>query len=189
MNTIKYVFITLLGLFVATLCAVTDLPIIHLVFSLVMFAVIYLFYREDRPFPKYKLSGKDILVVLIGIVVIFILDNLLIYILPNPVEEQHTKVLLQNYGLYGILLACVVAPITEEYIFRYIPTNKPTIIVSVFLFGLFHTQVSQNIYTAFYPAIVTAMNAVAFHLFYRKTDNLYVSIFIHASMNLIALGL
>ena len=176
MNTIKYVFITLLGLFIATLCAVTDLPIIHLVFSLVMFTVIYLFYREDRPFPKYKLSGKDILVVLIGIV-------------PNPVEEQHTKVLLQNYGLYGILLACVVAPITEEYIFRYIPTDKPTIIVSVFLFGLFHTQVSQDIYTAFYPAIITAMNAVAFHLFYRKTDNLYVSIFIHASMNLIALGL
>lgn len=190
MKAVRYFFLIFIGYTIATLLAVGPSPLNHLLFSLSFFLCVYLFYKKDITFQKPKLDKKDGLMVVIGVLVLLLLDVLLIYILPTPLEEQHTKTMIQSYGLFGVFLACIVAPFVEEFIFRYIPQNdKATIVTSVIMFGLMHTQISKDLYTSFYPAIVTMINGVVFYIFYKKTDNLYVSISIHAIVNFIALGL
>lgn len=190
MSVFKYIFIVFISYTIATFLAVGPEPINHLLFSLSFFGCVYLFYKKEVKFPKLKLDKKDGLMIVLGILTLIILDALLIYILPKPMEEQHVKTMIQSYGLFGVFLACIVAPFVEEFIFRYIPQNdKVTIVTSIIMFGLMHTQISKDLYTSLYPAIVTMINGVIFYIFYKKTDNLYVSISIHAIVNFIALGL
>ena len=190
MRAVTYFLLVFASYTIATFLAVGPSPLNHLLFSLSFFLCVYLFYKKDITFQKPKLDKKDGLMVVIGVLVLLLLDVLLIYILPTPLEEQHTKTMIQSYGLFGVFLACIIAPFVEEFIFRYIPQNdKATIVTSVIMFGLMHTQISKDLYTSFYPAIVTMINGVVFYIFYKKTDNLYVSISIHAIVNFIALGL
>ena len=190
MKAVRYFFLIFIGYTIATLLAVGPEPINHLLFSLSFFGCIYLFYKKEVKYPKPKLNKKDCLMIVFGVLTLIALDVLLIYILPKPIEEQHVKTMIQSYGLFGIFLSCIVAPFVEEFIFRYIPQNdKATIVTSIIMFGLMHTQISKDLYTSLYPAIVTTLNGIAFYIFYKKTDNLYVSILIHAIVNFIALGL
>lgn len=190
MRAVTYFLLVFASYTIATFLAVGPEPINHLLFSLSFFGCVYLFYKKEIIFPKPKLNKKDSFMVGFGILTLILLDALLIYILPKPMEEQHVKAMIQNYGLFGVFLACIVAPFVEEFIFRYIPQNdKATIVASVIIFGLMHTQISKDLYTSFYPAIVTMINGVVFYIFYKKTNNLYVSILIHAISNFIALGL
>lgn len=187
--TSKYIFIVLTSYVLSSVMAMGPTPFRHILFSVLFMGIIYLFYREERKFPKPELNSRVVLYVIIGILVHLAVTGFLIYVLPKPIEEQKVKLLVKSYGIIGILLSCVMAPLTEEYIFRYLPQNKSSIIISVVLFGLLHTQKSSDLYTAFYPTIITTVNAVFYHYFYRKTDNLYVSIGIHAISNAIVLGL
>lgn len=187
--TLKYIFIVLTSYVLSSVMAMGPAPFRHILFSVLFMGIIYLFYREERKFPKPELNSRVVLYVIIGILVHLAVAGFLIYVLPKPIEEQKVKLLVKSYGIIGILLSCVMAPLTEEYIFRYLPQNKSSIIISVVLFGLLHTQKSPDLYTAFYPTIITTVNAVFYHYFYRKTDNLYVSIGIHAISNAIVLGL
>ena len=190
MRAVKYFLLVFASYTIATFLAIGPEPINYLLFSLSFFGCVYLFYKKDITFPKFKLDKKDCFMISIGILTILVCDVLLIYILPTPLEEQHTKTMIQSYGLFGVFLACLVAPIVEEFIFRYVPQNdKATIAASVMIFGLMHAQISKDLYTSFYPAIVTMINGIVFYIFYKKTDNLYVSILIHAISNFIALGL
>jgi len=190
MRAVTYFLLVFASYTIATFLAVGPEPINHLLFSLSFFSCVYLFYKKDITFPKLKLDKKDCFMISIGILTILVCDVLLIYILPKPMEEQHVKTMIQSYGLFGVFLACIVAPFVEEFIFRYIPQNdKVTIVTSIIMFGLMHTQISKDLYTSLYPAIVTMINGVIFYIFYKKTDNLYVSISIHAIVNFIALGL
>lgn len=190
MRAIKYFFLIFTSYTIATFLAIGPEPINHLLFSLSFFGCVYLFYKKEVKFPKQKLDKKDGFIIVIGILTIIVFDALLIYILPKPMEEQHVKTMIQSYGLFGVFLACIVAPFVEEFIFRYIPQNdKATIITSIIMFGLMHVQISKDLYTSLYPAIVTMINGIVFYIFYKKTDNLYVSILIHAIVNFIALGL
>lgn len=190
MSVFKYIFIIFISYTIATFLAIGPSPLNHLIFSLSFFLCVYLFYKKDITFQKFKLDKKDCFMISIGILTILVCDVLLIYILPTPLEEQHTKTMIQSYGLFGVFLACIVAPFVEEFIFRYIPQNdKATIITSIIMFGLMHAQISKDLYTSLYPAIVTMINGVIFYIFYKKTNNLYVSILIHAVSNFIALGL
>ena len=190
MSVFKYIFIVFISYTIATFLAIGPSPLNHLLFSLSFFGCVYLFYKKDITFQKPKLDKKDGLMVVIGVLILLLLDVLLIYILPTPLEEQHTKTMIQSYGLFGVFLACIVAPFVEEFIFRYTPQNdKATIITSIIMFGLMHAQISKDLYTSLYPAIVTMINGVIFYIFYKKTNNLYVSILIHAVSNFIALGL
>ena len=190
MRAVTYFLLVFASYTIATFLAIGPEPINHLLFSLSFFGCVYLFYKKDITFPKPKLDKKDSFMVGFGILTLILLDALLIYILPKPMEEQHVKTMIQGYGLFGVFLACIVAPFVEEFIFRYIPQNdKATIITSIIMFGLMHAQIGKDLYASLYPAIVTMINGVIFYIFYKKTNNLYVSILIHAVSNFIALGL
>lgn len=187
--TSKYIFIVLTSYVLSSVMAIGPAPFKHILFSVLFFSIIYLFSRDERKFPKPELNKRVALYIVIGLLVHMAVSGFLIYVLPKPIEEQKVKILAKSYGFVGILLSCVMAPLTEEYIFRYLPQNKSSIVASIVLFGLLHIQKSTDLYTAFYPAIITTVNAITYHYFYRKTNNLYVSIGIHAISNAIVLGL
>lgn len=158
--------------------------------NVLLFLSMLFLYKKETQFPKFKIDKRDIIYILVGTFVILVIDILLIYILPKPLYGQETMTIIKDLGLIGVIIACIIAPITEEYIFRYLSKNHvSTIIVASILFGLLHIQVSSDTYSSLYPVIVTFINGLIFLYFYKKSDNLYVSISIHAIVNFIALGL
>lgn len=158
--------------------------------NVLLFLLMLFLYKKEIQFPKFKIDKKDIIYIFVGSLVILVIDILLIYILPKPLYGQETRVIIKNLGLIGIVIACIIAPITEEYIFRCLSKNHiSTIIVASILFGLLHIQITSDMYSSLYPVIVTFINGLIFLYFYKKSDNLYVSIFIHSIINMIALRL
>ena len=101
----------------------------------------------------------------------------------NPVES------LAGYPLpLGLLLGCVIAPLCEEYLFRWLLLNRLRPYgegfaagASALCFGLFHGNLSQFFYAC---AIGVVFAAVVL-----KTGRLWQAVLLHAMINFIGTGL
>ncbi len=100
----------------------------------------------------------------------------------NPVDS------IQNYPVgLNLLLGCVIAPITEEFMFRRLLLDRLrpygdlfAVLASALCFGLFHGNFNQFLY-AF------ALGAV-FGYIVLRTGCLWQTIVLHAMVNVIATG-
>src|SRR5699024_2978381 len=101
----------------------------------------------------------------------------------NPVDS------LAGYPtVLNLLLGCVIAPVSEEYLFRYLLLNrlrpygdKFAILASALCFGLFHGNLNQ----LFYAFAVGALFAYVV----LQTGCLWQSILLHALINFTSVGL
>lgn len=89
-----------------------------------------------------------------------------------------------NINVSFLLSTCLLGPILEELVFRGIIYKKisscfsslASIILTSLLFGIYHINLTQLVYTFLISLIITS--------FYKKTDNLAVPIVIHIFANL-----
>lgn len=104
-------------------------------------------------------------------------------------EVAATQFGMFDSGLMMVLLYCVFTPILEETVFRFVIYNSfvyaikkdlLALVLSSALFGIYHMNPVQSLY-AFIMGIVIC-------LCYKRTENLFVPIAVHASANLVALA-
>lgn len=154
-------------------------------------------YKENvvdfsSPFKKYKLI-EAIGLLIIPIFIMFIWVFTVVSFLPLSGGSETTKE-LTKMGYLGVFLAVIVAPITEEIIFRGIlykileNSNKLFyILTSAFTFGIMHYQFTNNIMSDIVPVIVTFGHGVIFSLLYLYKKDIYLPIASHALYNLIVI--
>ncbi len=102
----------------------------------------------------------------------------------NPAQEA---ILHSNYAL-SLLYACIIAPITEEFIFRKVLLDKlkrfgdiPAILMTGIAFGLFHMNLSQFFYAAVLGFIFAYLTI--------RTNTVRYAILLHMMVNTISTGI
>ena len=100
----------------------------------------------------------------------------------SPVQEQVQLVVTSLHPLLGVLYTAICAPIMEELVFRKLLINRTlrygegvSIILSGLMFGLFHGNLNQFVYTF--------VMGVFWGFVYVKTGRVLYKIIMHAFMN------
>ena len=112
------------------------------------------------------------------------LKNFLSKALGKTVSDPASLLIISDVpGWLLILATVIIAPIGEEFLFRYLPYKKlcgfgilPYMLISSFCFSLFHMNFFQGIYT--FPA------ALVFSYVYAKSGKLRFPIILHMMINL-----
>lgn len=125
---------------------------------------------------------------------------------PTPANQSNLDA-VSHFNIYGYLfilvLSVVIAPITEEFVFRYIPVlgTKPgkqrKIWLFIFgcLFVLAHLLADfmavniftpHGLYTVVSHAAIYAVSAYVLASTYSRSDNMITNIGVHSSWNLLA---
>ncbi len=174
--------------------------IIYLIpYTLTMIFFIILYRKKlKKDFQKFKKNYKPVLKTslkywAIGFFIMYI-SGIIINILPidNVVNQVENTSLLKSYPIIEIAIACLIAPITEEIVFR-LSFNKFTknkwlfAFTTGLLFALIHVLSSLKspimlIYLLPYGAL-----GVTFGLAYFETDNIYGTMSVHALHNTISI--
>lgn len=142
--------------------------------------------------PMGPLNLGKALVTTLGLVY---LSNLLTLLLTQLIGILRGQAVTNPVGslagyptVLNLLLGCVIAPLSEEYLFRYLLLNrlrpygdKFAILASALCFGLFHGNLNQ----LFYAFAVGALFAYVV----LRTGCLWQSILLHALINFASVGL
>lgn len=144
--------------------------------------IIYYFWKKNNiKLKKIKIKESYILISL-GISISCIL-NMIIFLF-------YTPNITTTVPIYLLLISsCIIGPIYEEIIFRYILLNKlkkfnspkTSIIISSLIFSILHLNPTK-IFFSFILGLIL-------NITYNKTNNIITSIIIHISTNTIALFL
>jgi len=164
-------------------------------FLLVLIAVYYKMFKEkikDYYYNFSKYFGDGLKYWGIGLAVMFVSNMIMAYVIfPGEIaiNEEVNRQYISSYIFIGFVSSCILAPFIEEMIFRFgvremVGKGKYFPLVSAILFGLPHaltgiTSVLQLLYIIPYGAL-----GYAFAYTYNKTNNIYVSMTIHAMHNL-----
>lgn len=160
----------------------------------ILIPVFYLMWRLDR--DKYPLKRVDMpdfswaVLALIGASVCVGLNYFLNMFMPkeilNTFEETSEVLWNDDTSILSFVSVVLVAPLTEELMFRGLIYTRLrlmlkapyTILITAFLFGLFHENLLQFIY-AFVIGLILAYMMEAYR-------NLWAPIMVHAAANLIS---
>lgn len=160
----------------------------------ILIPVFYLMWRLDR--DKYPLKQVDMpdfswaVLALIGASVCVGLNYFLNMFMPkeilNTFEETSEVLWNDDTSILSFVSVVLVAPLTEELMFRGLIYTRLrlmlkapyTILITAFLFGLFHENLLQFIY-AFVIGLILAYMMEAYR-------NLWAPIMVHAAANLIS---
>lgn len=133
---------------------------------------------------------------LIGISASVILNYLIIAIFKTeiPNNEQAVRALFNISPIYMFLSAVVIAPITEELVFRksfrnMFKSNLLFILMSGLVFGGLHVISSAETWVDFVYVLPYAAPGMAFAYMVTKTENVLVPICFHAFHNGILISL
>ena len=180
------------------------------ILSIIVFGIILYFKQKnskkysDKPFASLKgeVGKKELMesiILFVGAFGITILWVILISFLSEGSSfykgllESHNSTLGSLVGteslMFSIITVAIIVPIAEELFFRGLiygrlrQAMKPmvAILISSIVFGIFHGNVVQGVYAFFIGC--------ALALVYEKTDSLLLSIFGHALINAIGMGL
>ncbi len=170
---------------------------------LLLALIFIIIYHKDliKDFKSFKKDYKKILKVtslywLIGIFIMIVSSFIInmFHIDTNANQEANIE-LLKSMPIVEFLCAVIFAPITEELVFRKsfknISSNKHIYALSTgIIFGLVHVTSSlsgiESLIMLLYLIPYSALG-IAFGYAYKKTDNIYGTIFIHAIHNVISL--
>lgn len=169
--------------------------------SLAIFYIII--YRKNliSDLSNFKKNHKSILKTtikywLIGLAIMLV-SSFIIGLFPiNTNTNQETNImLLKEMPIFEILLACILAPITEELVFRrslknFTDNDHLYALSTGITFGLIHILSSisnPNDYLMYIYLIPYSSVGIAFGYAYKKTNNIYGTIIVHSIHNLIAL--
>lgn len=176
---------------------------ILLYFSLcIIFVIIYI---KDliKDFKSFKKDYKNILKTTLkywlkGLLIMFISSFIItiINLSPNVNQEANIK-LLKEMPLVEIICAVILAPIIEELVFRrslknFTNNNHIYAYTTGLVFGLIHVTSSisspKDLLMLLYIIPYSSVG-IAFGYAYKKTNNIYGTILIHAIHNAISLSI
>lgn len=165
---------------------------------LLMIYLLFYFTKIELKKPEFhKVKLNDLFLIPLVIFSTYFVMFLIVAIFGNPNEGQRTAGLLNDNGmLSAFLIAVIIAPFFEEIIFRYIIREVIKdnfilfVVLSSFLFGLIHLQISNDFYSSIYPLIGTSCLAVFQCLIYKRSNyNLSLIILSHSTYNFIVMFL
>lgn len=165
------------------------------VIMLTIFIIIY-HKRLFNDFKKFKKDYKKILDTsiknwLLGLVIMLVSNIVISMIVGNIANnEEMNRSLLMSTPIYAITAMVIIAPITEEIIFRLSSrkafTKKlPYLIYSGLFFGVMHLLSSTSLIEILYIIPYGALGFFFAKAFY-ETDNIWSSISVHMIHNAIA---
>ena len=180
--------------------------ILTLFYLLLMFVIVIMMipdiYREGKGF---KDNPKTLLLIPLGILLIFIFDNLLmenfvepylfkaVGITPEDANTERVFEMIRSNPVFMVLMTCFIAPIMEEILYRYTAfglISKKNIIVAhiitAVLFGLQHV-IEAGVYGGDVTQFINIGSYIVYSLImtnlYSKTKNICIPIVIHILIN------
>ena len=107
-------------------------------------------------------------------------------------NETTIRLYIKSLPLYMCFSTIIFSPIIEEITFRktfrnIISNNLLFIVISGFIFGLVHTNITDNTFNDFLVAIPYIIMGIDFGYIYSKSDNIFTTIFYHSMHNFILL--
>lgn len=134
---------------------------------------------------------KSILIFLAGALLMFISTLIISKFTGQSISGNETEIrnFIKNSPLLTIILAVIISPIIEELVFRKaiknIFNNKYLfIIISSLIFGLLHVSSIRDINELLF-SIPYIIMGISFAITYQKTNNIFTSIILHSSYNLV----
>ena len=163
-------------------------------FELLIILLIIYFETLEKDFNKIKGNINKLLDIgvkywLIGLGIMMISNLLIGFLTPaQAVNEQGVQELIHSSSILSIITVGVMAPIIEELTFRkafkdVFKNNLAFILTSGLVFGALHVVLSFNSLWDLLYIIPYSSLGIAFAATYAKTDNIYVSIFMHMFHN------
>lgn len=173
------------------------LMFVQITFDLIMlFTIIILFNKtlinDLKIFIKNFNAYSGYLFSKIGLLYLILFVTRFISIAITKNESSVNQLAVESLPLwYMIPAATIWAPIVEETIFRkslgsLIKNDKLFIIVSGFIFGLLHATSEASIINMIGAAIPYISIGCMFAYIYRKTNNIFSSIFCHFFINTVS---
>lgn len=167
--------------------------------SIILFFIFFIIYRKDlkkdfKDFIKNKDDYMDVGIRcwIIGLITMFAANYILNFVLHagGANNEKAVQTMIQSFPLLMIIDAGILAPFNEEIVFRKsireVFQNKWLfLIVSFLLFGGAHVISSSKTLLDFLYIIPYGALGTAFAYAYYKTNNIFTSIVLHTSHNLI----
>ena len=177
--------------------------LIYLIYAIIIYILYRKYFRADfkelkNGFQKYlriilKYFAIFLLVKIGSAILTSIISSLLNIQIGNS-ENQEAVIETLNAGpIMMIISAVILAPIVEEGIFRLsirkvIDNRYLFILCSGLLFGFIHVfPTSLNIVVALIHSIVYVAVGLCFAYIYEETDNIWVTMIIHALNNLLSI--
>ena len=107
-------------------------------------------------------------------------------------NEENVRLLIKQLPIFMCFSSCIFAPIVEEIIFRKtfknIFKNKYLfIILSGLIFGLIHLSFTKINFNELLMIIPYVLMGISFSYIYYKSDNIFTTIILHSTHNLILL--
>lgn len=166
--------------------------------ELIIALVFIIIYRKKLidDFKKLKKDPKKLLDIaiknwLLGLVIMLISNIVIGMIIGNIANnEELNRSLLLKTPIYALTAMIIIAPFTEELIFRLSPRNAftkkiPYLIYSGLFFGAMHILASTSLIELLYIIPYGALGFFFAKAFY-ETDNIWSSIIVHMVHNSVA---
>ena len=171
--------------------------------TVILFFILFIIYRKDlkKDFKDFIKNKDDYLDVgirywIIGLIVMFVCNYILNIVLKagGAANEKAVQTLIKSFPLIMIIDAGILAPFTEEIVFRKsikdAVNNKWIFYILTFLlFGGAHVIKSSNTILDYLFIIPYGALGVAFAAAYYKTKNVFTNISMHMMHNLILIVL
>lgn len=184
-----------------------DIAYLNALDELVLFGVVYLLYHKDfkRDFNNFKLNSKNnfsricyyfamCLAIKIGFSFLTGVLSMIFGVEIGSSENQNIINSITNSAPFIMLISTsLLAPFVEEGIFRLgfkrVFKEKYTfIIISGLVFGLMHIfPTDLPFYVALIQSIVYVAMGIYLAYIYDQSDNIWISIIIHALNNFISI--
>lgn len=199
--------IVILSMFIAPSYIYMAFPFIkNVVFRTLLANIIYLLllifiFRKEviKGFKSIKKDYKKIFNVglkywALGIFLMIISNFIINYLVFGgdiATNEEMVRETILDYPLFGIISAVIVAPFTEELIFRgslrrCFKNKYFYAITSGVIFGLMHAISGYSSPLDLLYIIPYGSLGYAFSMMYYETDNIYTNIFMHSLHNLLS---
>ena len=163
------------------------------IFSTIIF---YFIYHKRIKIPWKSETGVSASFVWILITVF--LDIAVAVLITQFISNGTSKTTdeLVDLGMLGVLFGVIVAPITEELVYRAMlseilkdSSNIVYALISSFFFGLMHAQKAETFLLSIFPVLITGAIGFVHALVYRKTKSIYIPIISHTIYNSIVFAL
>ena len=132
---------------------------------------------------------------LIGIFIMFISNSIIIFIFNSGIagNEENVRALFKVHPIYMYISSVLLAPITEELVFRQsirniFGRNLYFVLASGLIFGGLHIISNINGITSILYLIPYSSLGIAFSYMLYKTDNIFVSTGFHILHNAILIN-
>lgn len=164
---------------------------------LVIFMAIYYYKKKGEnkvsfEFIKERETKKELILLILFNIIFTIASGYLIQGIIHYIKPQLLKSLLEESPIQsdnifiGILLACIMAPLVEEFMFRGIIftrlrfrfNNTAAVLISSLMFGLLHVSLAR---------VHAFIFGITVCLVFKKYNNIFLNIILHSVCNFLSI--